>query len=159
MSRRPALQIERAAMADLDDLVALELACFDPPWSRASLADSLWTDAGRKTLIGRNDKGAVAYIAFQRVLEDCELLRLAVLAQWRGKGYGAALLSAGLAALAAEGVSRCFLEVGAGNGPALRLYRRFGFEQTGRRNAYYRDGSDALLLNLEPLGHTTVTRP
>jgi ribosomal-protein-alanine N-acetyltransferase len=47
-------------------------------------------------------------------------------------------------------VRAVFLEVGDDNVPALRLYRRAGFREVGRREGYYRDqagkASTALVL-------------
>ena len=48
------------------------------------------------------------------------------------------------------GVERCFLEVRTGNFGALAFYRALGFERAGRRPAYYRDGSDALVYSRIP---------
>ena len=45
-----------------------------------------------------------------------------------------------------------FLEVRVGNEAAQEMYRRFGFQVTGRRPKYYRDNDeDAILMTLEPL--------
>ena len=50
------------------------------------------------------------------------------------------------------GAARAFLEVRASNLDAQTMYRKFGFEVTGRRPAYYRDNAeDAILMTLEPL--------
>ena len=61
---------------------------------------------------------------------------------WQGKGVGTALLRAGVD-LADNwlNLTRLELEVYTDNGPAIRLYERFGFEREGllRRHAY-RDG-------------------
>jgi len=43
----------------------------------------------------------------------------------------------------------CILEVKEGNTAAVRLYRRLGFVEVGRRAKYYTDGSAALLMQLQ----------
>ena len=48
--------------------------------------------------------------------------------------------------LRAAGAARCHLEVRLDNAGALALYHALGFEICGRRQGYYRDGSDALVL-------------
>ena len=51
-----------------------------------------------------------------------------------------------------EGADSSFLEVRESNLAAQELYRRFGFEETGRRPRYYKDNSeDAILMSLEGL--------
>jgi ribosomal-protein-alanine N-acetyltransferase len=55
-----------------------------------------------------------------------------------------------LGRLAGRGVKTVFLEVDENNEPAIRLYRRLGFYEVGRRTGYYPDGpsgpSNALTL-------------
>jgi ribosomal-protein-alanine N-acetyltransferase len=41
------------------------------------------------------------------------------------------------------------LEVRADNGPALAFYARTGFAEIHRRRRYYRDGTDAIVLELD----------
>jgi ribosomal protein S18 acetylase RimI-like enzyme len=52
---------------------------------------------------------------------------LGVMAAYRGKGVGKALLLKALAGFVAAGLHRAFLEVTARNEPAVRMYRELGF--------------------------------
>ena len=53
---------------------------------------------------------------------------------------------------AKEGALSSFLEVRASNLAAQAMYRKFGYEETGRRPRYYKDnGEDAILMTLEGL--------
>jgi RimJ/RimL family protein N-acetyltransferase len=69
---------------------------------------------------------------------------------WRGRGVGSALVAAALDAARAKGAHKVTLQVWPHNGPARRLYRRFGFVEEGfRRGHYRRDGGeyvDAILM-------------
>ena len=76
---------------------------------------------------------------------EAELLRIAVAPEARGQGLGRQLLEACQAALAAEGMSRLFLEVRASNTYARQLYRQCGWRPCGERPGYYADGEDAVL--------------
>ncbi|MFC4639200.1 GNAT family N-acetyltransferase [Deinococcus hohokamensis] len=60
-------------------------------------------------------------------------LHLNLLPQARGQGVGAALLTAHLDGLRALGVPGVQLSTTTENRAALRLYRRFGFREAGRR--------------------------
>src|SRR5882672_220084 len=52
----------------------------------------------------------------------------------RGRGAGRALLDAAIAWGRSRGLDRLELWVTRGNGPAVRLYERAGFADTGRRD-------------------------
>ena len=89
----------------------------------------------------------VGFVCFRVMGEEAELLNLAVLPSFRGQGIGAFLVNQTLLEVAEKGAGRIFLEVRDANLPALRLYKRLGFEQVGRRPGYYANPpADALLL-------------
>jgi [ribosomal protein S18]-alanine N-acetyltransferase len=71
------------------------------------------------------------------VLDESELLLLAVVPDARGRGIGTALIDDWLDVGRAEGASRFFLEMRTDN-PAHRLYDAMGFSVSGRRPDYYR---------------------
>jgi len=51
-----------------------------------------------------------------------------------------------------EGAQTSFLEVRASNIAAQEMYRKFGYEESGRRRRYYKDNDeDAILMNLDSL--------
>lgn len=78
------------------------------------------------------------FLLVRRVLDEADILSIAVIPTRRRQGAAAALLSAGAAALAAAGTTALHLEVAADNAPAQALYSAHGFQQTGRRRGYYR---------------------
>jgi ribosomal-protein-alanine N-acetyltransferase len=78
------------------------------------------------------------FVLSRRVLDEAEILTIAVAVEFRRKGLGGALLGAHIARLAAMGVKELFLEVEAGNAAARALYASFGFHQVGERRGYYR---------------------
>lgn len=88
------------------------------------------------------------FILSRKAADEAEILTIAVNQKRRRGGHGKALLGAHMARLASLGVRSLFLEVEAGNVAALALYRRFGFTEVGRREAYYPmpDGTRAAAL-------------
>ncbi len=71
---------------------------------------------------------------------------------WRRHGLAGLLLDLGLDLARGRGARTALLEVRAGNGAALALYRRAGFEVAGRRRDYYRDPpEDALVMRMAGL--------
>ena len=136
---------------------------FDPQfgeaWNRRQVADALVLGTCRYGLIAHDgtireghdgeQRGATTagFFLARQALDDEELLLFAVDRHWRCRGLGGQLLDHLCASAAERGVLRIFLEMRDGN-PAARLYESRGFQQVGKRPAYYRgiDGAqhDAL---------------
>jgi [ribosomal protein S18]-alanine N-acetyltransferase len=95
---------------------------------------------------GGDGRALSGYACFRLAAGEAELLRVAVAPEARGRGLARQLIAAGCERLRAAGVASCHLEVRPGNASALAAYRALGFEPCGHRRAYYRDGSDALVL-------------
>ena len=76
--------------------------------------------------------------------EEAELLNLGVDPAWRGRGVASRLLDALRSAARGE----IFLEVSETNAHAIALYRKLGWEQIGIRRAYYRRGSNAVVMKI-----------
>jgi len=88
-------------------------------------------------LIGE-EAGQIAGFALSRlIVDEAELLLIAVDPQFRRRGIGGRLLEASINQASARGATRLHLEMRVGN-PAIDLYQRFGFIPVGRRHDYYR---------------------
>lgn len=137
--------IRAASDSDRDEIAALEERAFARDgWSAPQVQTELGR-AGGVAVVARLPSGRFAgYALGWSVAGECELLRIAVEPDLRGTGLGGALLDAFAAAAAARGATTAFLEVRADNVAALGLYETRGFRATGRRRAYYRDGTDAV---------------
>lgn len=101
----------------------------------------------QRVMIGQSFAGFV----MSRIADgEAEILSIAVGTARKGQGLAGRLLRHHLGRLAAARVQAVFLEVDEGNEPAIRLYRRAGFREVGRRPGYYpAEGgrpSDALIL-------------
>jgi ribosomal-protein-alanine N-acetyltransferase len=125
-----------AVDADAADLLGdLHARAFERPWSAAELARLMENPAVFALLSrGAQPQGfAMAWAA----AGDAELLTVAVVPEARRKGVGASLVSAvGVAALV-RGAASMHLEVAEDNAPARALYSKLGYEEAGRRHAYY----------------------
>jgi ribosomal-protein-alanine N-acetyltransferase len=88
----------------------------------------------------------IGFILSRAAADEAEILSVAIAPGWKGRGLSRSLLDLHLRRLAGVGVSSVYLEVGEGNMPACRLYRRAGFREVGRRRGYYDDGVTALVL-------------
>ncbi len=143
------LLIRPARAEDLDRIAVLEEAAFADSWPRELLSYELTHSRTFLLVASRADDAPLpGYVLYHYVAGEAELLRLAVEPAERRQGLGRQLVERGLARLRQESIQACFLEVRKDNEPAIQLYRGMGFERVGRRRAYYRDGTDALILSL-----------
>ena len=84
------------------------------------------------------------------VADEVQVLELAVHPVSRRRGAGAALAAAAVGAAPPGGCA--LLEVAATNTAAAATYRTAGFKRVGVRRAYYKDGSDAVLMRADAAG-------
>ncbi len=142
-------EFARLGMDDLDSLVALERVCFSAPWGekefRLGLEGKVFKVFGL-----RGPDGLAAYCSFYHVVDEMEVLNIAVRPELRRRGLGARLLGLVLQICENMGITTARLEVRVGNAPARALYARFGFAPTGLRKGYYPDtGEDAVCMARE----------
>ncbi|MBA4490594.1 ribosomal protein S18-alanine N-acetyltransferase [Paracoccus sp. S1E-3] len=110
------------------------------PWNAVEFSALLRDPAN--FLIARK----AAFILGRTVLDEAELLTLAVAPAARRQGTGGALLRAFETQARTRGAVAAFLEVAGDNAAAQALYRRAGWGDAGRRRNYYAPGIDALVM-------------
>lgn len=132
---------------DLDRLMAVMEAAFDPAWgeawTRRQVADSLAFPNTHCTLLAAHGappapgEPAAGFTLVRAAPGEEELLLVAVDPAHRRKGLGAALLRRFQEDARNRGAEKVFLEMRSGN-LAEPLYRAQGFKPIGRRREYYR---------------------
>ena len=133
----------------VSQIAQLEAQCFSDPWSEKSVASelenplSLW-------LVAEENGQVFGYVGSQTVLDESDMMNVAVDPGFRRQGVARALIEALIAELSKMG-SRCLrLEVRVSNENARALYARMGFQQLGlRKNYYHNPKEDALILGKE----------
>lgn len=141
----------------LSDAMEVMVRAFDPmfgeAWTLAQLS-GVMTMPGTWLTVARLDAAPLGFALVRSVLDECELLLLAVAPLWRGRGIGEMLLRDSLRTARRRGITSMNLEVRATNS-AIRLYEKSGFEYVHRRPGYYRgnDGQlhDALSFRIDML--------
>lgn len=133
----------------VSQIARLEAQCFSDPWSEKSVASelenplSLW-------LVAEENGQVFGYVGSQTVLDESDMMNVAVDPRFRRQGIARALIETLIAELSKMG-SRCLrLEVRVSNENARALYARMGFQQLGlRKNYYHNPKEDALILGKE----------
>jgi len=135
------VRISRGAADDLDSVMTV-MDCafgqrFGEAWTRSQLAGIL-PMAGVSLALAREPRSddLVGFSLSRTVIDESELLLLAVLPGHRRRGIGRSLLRDFLSRARNDGVTRVHLEVRDGN-PAVEMYLTTGFYPVGRRKNYY----------------------
>ncbi len=143
------MMIETMKSSHVAQIAELEKICFSDPWSEKSIASELENKLAFWLVAVEGDRVA-GYIGSQTVIDETDMMNVAVHPDFRRKGIAEALVNALVEHLKTMG-SRCLtLEVRASNAPAIALYEKLGFREIGRRKNYYRNPrEDALILRKE----------
>ena len=130
-------------------IAELEKLCFSDPWSEKSIETeltcrlSLW-------LVALEGEQVVGYVGSQTVIDESDMMNVAVHPDFRRRGIAQALVSALEDALRQRGSRALTLEVRDSNVAAITLYEKMGFRQVGLRKNYYRNPKeDARILRKE----------
>ena len=143
------MTIMQMTSAHVPQVAQLEGICFQDPWSERSIASelenplSLWLVAMEKDRL-------LGYVGSQTVLDETDMMNVAVDPAARRQGVAWALIQALTAQLKQRGSRKLSLEVRASNLGAIRLYESLGFVRLGCRPGYYRNPrEDAWILGKE----------
>ena len=121
-------------LTDIPAVVMIERAVQSHPWTEKLFVEGL--QSGHLSTVLTDHNQVIGFCILQKVLDEANLLLMAIAPQQQGKGLGSQLLNASLAALG-DKTSVVFLEVRESNMAAQRLYEKAGFSQIDLRKNYY----------------------
>lgn len=143
------ITIRRAVAEDADILTEMEQKCFTDPWDRRTFAGLLSNPTTIFT-IAEIDGNPVAYGGMTVIIDECEILNIAVSPEMRRMGIGNIMVRHMLDICRSCNVATVFLEHRESNHAAATLYESFGFMPYAIRRKYYSSPvEDAVLRNLK----------
>lgn len=123
---------------DLDQVMEIETDLFSMPWTKEGLFTFLTRDDTMFFVVEEKEK-ILGYCSMQTVLDEGDILNVAVRRDRQKEGIGYFLVHSMLMMAQVQGIQLVHLEVREGNGSARRLYERLGFTEDGIRKNYYTD--------------------
>lgn len=136
--------------ADLEAVAALARRADPYSWTIGQLREAL--AHGNRCTVACSEDTIVGYSITMQVIDEAELLEIAVDPAHQGQGWGRALLQEALEAARHQGARCMHLEVRESNAKARKMYASVGFRAVGARPNYYPCPSgreDAVLMTLE----------
>jgi len=146
------LILRKMTLDDVPAVVELDQKSFSLPWPERSFRFELTDNPAARCWVAELDGKVVGMIVVWLIVDEAHVATVATHPEYRRRGVGRRLLAHALRHLIPDGAHSSFLEVRESNLAAQEMYRKFGYEATGRRRHYYRDNDeDAILMNLELL--------
>ena len=146
------MNIRRMTLDDLAQVVAIDKASFSLPWPERSFRFEITDNPASRAWVAELDGKIVGVIVAWLLVDEAHIATIAAHPDFRRQGIAGRLLIHALEFMKNEGALTSVLEVRESNRAAQEMYRKFGFEESGRRPRYYRDNSeDAILMTLHRL--------
>lgn len=135
----PERQLHAMRERDLDEVLLIERAAYEFPWTRGNFIDSLHAGYEMQLLFTPRDAGSAAagYFIAMAGVDEMHLLNLTVRPILEGRGHGRFMLDALCGIARQRGAGLLWLEVRLSNARARALYERYGFRSVGLRRRYY----------------------
>jgi len=142
--------IKTASKNDLNAILEIEKISYPRPWdlkafecelSKHSAGSSLFYAAKRES-----DDRVLGYVVGNIVVDYIHVLNIAVDEEFRRKGIAEAFLSKLEREALKMDVRSMTLEVRENNEPAVKLYGKMGYEVRAKREKFYEDKYDGLIM-------------
>lgn len=146
------LTIRWMTVDDIPAVIELDRLSFSLPWPERSFRFELTDNPVSRCWVAEVDGRIVGMLVAWLIADEAHIATLATHPDYRRQGIARKLLSHALEHLRREGARSSFLEVRESNFAAQQMYRKFGYEVSGRRPRYYKDNNeDAILMTLSSL--------
>ena len=139
--------VEPFTLNDLEIIAKNLEKDYDNFWNYNILKNELLNSASIY-LCCKVDNKIVGFAGITIILDIAELNNIVIKKDYRGNGLSSILLKKLIDIAKSKNCKQFNLEVSCLNQPAIKLYKKFGFNQVGIRPKYY-NGINGILLSLE----------
>lgn len=135
------MEIKKLTDEYVSAVAEIEKSCFSNPWNEAAIKAELENHCSEIYIAVENGVAA-GYVNIYTVLDEMDIVRVAVLPAFRRRGVAKAILETVLS----EKQGTVYLDVRESNLPAISLYKSLGFVDTGIRKDYYTNPTENAVL-------------
>lgn len=130
------IQITKMCKDDLPDIYEICKNSFPIPWEFASFENEL-SNILATYLVAKIENTIVGYIGLWFIMDECQIVTLAIHEDYRRLGIASLLLDKMLKECKKHGTTYISLDVRASNIAAQKLYTKYGFVEETIRKKYY----------------------
>ncbi len=130
------IQITKMCKDDLQDIYKICESSFPIPWEFTSFENEL-SNILATYLIAKIENKIVGYIGLWFIMDECQIVTLAIHEDYRRQGIASLLLNAMMKECKKHGTTYISLDVRASNIAAQKLYAKYGFIEETIRKKYY----------------------
>ncbi len=141
------LKVNPLQKEQIREIVEIEKEVMHNPWTEKLFISGL--NDFTVVFCAQYEDEVAGFIWAQRVENEAEIFKVAVTERFQRRGIGNVLLETFINYCKNNGVNTLYLEVSSKNLKAIKLYKKQGFTENGRRKNYYGSDNDALLLVYE----------
>jgi len=143
------MNIRRMTLDDLAQVIEIDKVSFSLPWPERSFRFEVTDNPASRAWVVESDGKIVGMVVAWLLVDEAHIATIATHPDFRRQGIASKMLIHTLRSMMNEGALTSVLEVRESNAAAQEMYRKFGFEESGRRPRYYRDNNeDAILMTL-----------
>ncbi|MCL2048930.1 MAG: ribosomal protein S18-alanine N-acetyltransferase [Defluviitaleaceae bacterium] len=128
--------IKKGEACHVDQMYEIEKEAFSIPWTKTSIAYEISQDMCI-CFVAIQGERVIGHVYMRHIMDEGEIINIAVRQTERSKGVAGFLLKALLKAAKECNIKSITLEVRESNFPAISLYKKFGFTNQGIRKEYY----------------------
>ena len=146
------LKIIQLGIRHLNECLYLDQKVFNRLWTKSQWEREL--NDPKRICLGIKElktKKLLGICSAWLVIDELHITFIAVHPMHQRQGLGKSLLSELIKRSKSLGANHIHLEVKQNHEPAKAFYKSMGFKTVGNRSNFYKDGSDALILNKETL--------
>ena len=120
---------------------------FDDFWNYNILKEELSSDSS-KYIVAITKSEVIGFAGIKFALDQVDIMNIVTRKDYRNKGVGTLLLRELISICKEFKANSIFLEVSEDNEPAIKLYKKLGFENVGIRKNYYKDKNGLIMKNI-----------
>lgn len=142
------IEIEKMTKEHLEQIKDILQEQFDEFWNENVLSKELENPLS-EYIVALCDNEVVGYAGLWQPLDEGHITNIVTKKDKRGNHVGTRMLKEIINLAKSKGLKCVTLEVNEHNENAIRLYKKHNFIEVGKRNKYYNNTDDAIIMTLE----------